>query len=168
MAFGVRAHGAQYSAIQQGNLLFLNNPYGTKTFLGDLEFGSLSSYRFEVPISELRPPSQPAAGGAGGGGAENSSGNSSGQSTKSPTNLDSEEMLVVQANRLYQENKISESLQFVEELLRRNPGHIRGWMMKGSLMHTLGHKDFAKQAWDKAAELDPSNEQMKNVKESYQ
>jgi hypothetical protein len=61
--------------------------------------------------------------------------------------------LVVRANRLYNQRRYVEASQFVDEILRRRPDYVRGWLMRGSLHHVLGHRDLAAEAWQKAREL---------------
>jgi cytochrome c-type biogenesis protein CcmH/NrfG len=41
----------------------------------------------------------------------------------------------------------------VDEILRRRPDYVRGWLMRGSLHQVLGHRDLAAEAWQRARDL---------------
>lgn len=80
---------------------------------------------------------------------------------------DDSDRLVLEANRLFNRRKFDEALSTIDELLRRKPNYIRGWIMKGSVMYVRGHKDLAKTAWNQALTLDPNNEDVKSILEKY-
>lgn len=61
--------------------------------------------------------------------------------------------LVVKANRLYNQRRFVEASEYVDEVLRRRPDYVRGWMMRGSLHQMLGHRDLASEAYQKARTL---------------
>jgi tetratricopeptide (TPR) repeat protein len=154
-----------YKVTNEGSLFQVTSPYGPKMLFGEMAIGNMRNYRFEVPLSELRASaSNDGAGGAGsgsGGGASGSSG--TGNSGQSPQLTDEEDQLVLKSNELYNKGQFTDALKFVDELLRRNRDHVRGWVMKGSLMHMLGQKDLAKKAWQRAVELEPNNAQLKQI-----
>ena len=149
---------AGYSVSQSGNVVTVTTPQGSKVYLGDLGFDRLRSYQFEVSLKDLLAPPPSATSGAGNPGAQ----------SPMPAASDDIDSLIAQANRLYNKGKFEDSLRFVDEVLRRNPNHIRAWTMRGSLAHALGRKDAARESWQRARELDPGNDQIKNILESYQ
>ncbi len=61
--------------------------------------------------------------------------------------------LVVKANHLFNQRRFVESSEYVDEVLRRRPDYVRGWLMRGSLHKMLGHQDLAAAAFAKAKEL---------------
>lgn len=151
-----------YSASQTGSVLQVRTPFGSTLYLAQLGFEQLDHYKFEIPLSALREQIK---------GTENSKSTSTGDPSESdkggnspkPSEIADTDSLVAQANSLYNRGQFSQALSYVDELLRRDPKNSRGWTMKGSLMHVLGHKDLAKQSWKKALELDPKNESLKNI-----
>ena len=80
---------------------------------------------------------------------------------------DDTDRFVLEANRLYNRGKFYESANVIEELLRKNPTYVRGWIMKGSVMHMQGQRDLAKKAWQQALSLDPQNPEIKSILKSY-
>lgn len=80
---------------------------------------------------------------------------------------DDTDRLVLEANRLFNRKKFDEALTTIDELLRRKPAHLRGWIMKGSLLYVRGHKDLAKTAWNQALALEPENADVKSILEKY-
>lgn len=148
-----------FRATAQGNFLEVTTPYGTRLYFGDPGFGDLNSYQVEIPIEDFRPPTQTAG-----------PSQPPGQGATNPGPTPYEEPtdhLITRANQLYNHGKFNAALDYIEELLRREPGNTRGWVMKGSLLHALGQKDLAKKSWQKAQELDPSNQQLKNILQRY-
>src|SRR5207253_1866924 len=75
--------------------------------------------------------------------------------------------LVVEANRFYNQGKYYEAMIHVDELTKKRPEFVRGWIMKGSLLYVQGQKDLAKEAWEKAQEMDPKNSEIKNYLSRY-
>jgi len=67
--------------------------------------------------------------------------------------------LVVKANHLFNQRRFVESSEYVDEVLRRRPDYVRGWLMRGSLHKVLGHQDLAATAFAKAKELSGEEEQ---------
>lgn len=174
--FGVKDNGAG---------LDLVTPWGNKALVGEYAPDNNSSFRIEIPLSELRPPEPPA------------------ETKREPTNAptagplalqpivlnnslplappapapppppaevklpeklrveyDDTDRFVIEANRLYNRGKFYESLQMVEELLRKNPEHVRGWIMKGSLLTVMKQRDLATRAYQRALSLDPQNAEL--------
>lgn len=80
---------------------------------------------------------------------------------------DDSDRLVLEANRLFNRKKFDEAMATIEELLRRKPTYLRGWIMKGSVLYVRGHKDLAKTAWNQALALDPANPDLKSILEKY-
>ena len=80
---------------------------------------------------------------------------------------DDSDRYVVEANRLYNRGKFYDATNVVEELLRKRPDHVRGWVMKGSLMKVQGHKESAKNAYLTALKLDPNNAELRKIVEEY-
>lgn len=80
---------------------------------------------------------------------------------------DDSDRLVLEANRLFNRKKFDEALSAIDELLRRKPNYIRGWIMKGSVMYVRGHKDLAKTAWNQALAIEPENSDVKSILEKY-
>ncbi len=155
-----------YSVTESGNLVFLKTPWGSTVYIGPVGLENFKNYSFEVPLSEFR--SALAASNAPNSGS--GSVVSSGASTVDPAayKFSDTSSLIVEANRLYNGGESAKSLQYVDEVIRRDPNHVRGWVMKGSLMHLMGHKDLARQSWEKALELDPKNTQIENILRSTQ
>ncbi|MGE4233684.1 MAG: tetratricopeptide repeat protein [Bacteriovoracia bacterium] len=153
-----------YRVNAEGNMLFLETPYGTRVFFGDYGFGDLRGYRLEIPIEDLRTkPGEASNTLAQGGG--NGNGN---QNPKSPSEIDDSDDLIVEANQLYYKGKFRDALKYIDEVLRRKPENVRALIMKGSLMHVLGQKDAAKKSWQKAVKLDPENKDLKTLVGSSQ
>jgi tetratricopeptide (TPR) repeat protein len=75
--------------------------------------------------------------------------------------------LVLEANHLYNRGKFYEASIYVEELIRKKPDFARGWVMKGSLLYVQGFKDMAKQAWQKALALAPTDQEVKDLLQRY-
>lgn len=73
--------------------------------------------------------------------------------TASDDTLEDIDPLVVKANRLYNKRRYVEASEYVDEILRRRPDYVRGWLMRGSLHQMLGHRDLAEAAWARAKEL---------------
>ena len=80
---------------------------------------------------------------------------------------DDSDRFVVEANRLFNRGKYYDASLIIEELLRRKPDHVRGWIMKGSLMHVMGHKDLAQTAWKTAQKLEPQSREIKDILARY-
>lgn len=143
-----------FQVTRSGSILQLNTPYGQTTFLGDKGFEKLKSFSLEVPIANLR--------GELDGGGLTGGWNSGGESGAKPDEVAMEQMLL-EADRLFNEGALRESLRYIDEIIRRDPKFSRGWMMKGSVLYVLGQKDLAKKAWVKAYTLDPANEQLRGL-----
>jgi len=80
---------------------------------------------------------------------------------------DDTDKLVLEANHFYNQGRYFEATEDVEEILRKKPDYVRGWIMKGSLMYVQNQKDIAKKAWEKAQTLEPENAQVKSLLERY-
>ncbi len=80
---------------------------------------------------------------------------------------DDTDKLVIEANHFYNQGKFFEASEDVEEILRKKPDYVRGWIMKGSLMYVQNQKDLAKKSWEKAQSLEPTNPQVKTLLERY-
>lgn len=74
--------------------------------------------------------------------------------------------LLFEANNLYYQGKVNESLRNIEELLKRNPSNVRGLTMKGSLLRVMGQEQLAVAAWRKASELAPNNAELRELVKS--
>ena len=144
-----------YAVSQSGNLVFVKTPFGSSIYIGPVGLDSLPNYSFEIPLSDFRA----GLAGGGNGNAENQN-----ESLKGgPSAMGEESSLIAEANRLYNKGDFTRSLQFVDELSHRSPKNVRAWIMKGSLMHVMGHNDLARQSWEKALELEPGNAQIENI-----
>lgn len=142
-----------FHATQSGNIMQVRSPYGTTLYIGDIGFDRLNHYEIEIPLGDLRTQTS--------GVFVDSSGRvASGPHGESPDEVST---LIVEANQLYNQGKYQLALKYVDELLQRDPGNVRGWIMKGSLFLVLGEKGLAREAWDKALGLDPKNSQLKNM-----
>jgi len=142
-----------YSATQAGNILFIKTPWGSTPYIGPVGFETIPSYSFEISLSDYRA------------GLNHPAGSEPGQSPgfgATPSTGD-EITLIAEANRLYSEGDFNRALEFVDEACRRNSKNSRAWVMKGSLMHVLGHEDLAHQAWEKALALEPGNVVLQNL-----
>lgn len=151
-----------YRVESEGNIYVIHSPYGDKTFFGDSGLENQNSFKFEVPIESLKPSALSANSDHGGDSSSTNNGGAS-SSPKAPTSFDDENELIDQANHLYYAGKFNDSLKYADEILRRDPKNIRAWVMKGSLLHVLGQKQLAKNAWTKASELDPKNDELKKI-----
>ncbi len=164
------------------NVLILNTPYGTKTLVGSEEFAKLKSYRFTIPLDDLKPaPIQlvlnttpvnpPEAPVAAAPSASSAAAPSAASAEPVPAPALSEEKFdetaagsvdrqversLTRANRLYNQRKFSESEAVVDDALELKPESVRAWMMKGSLLKLKGREKEAAEAWEKARSLDPS------------
>lgn len=152
-----------YYANEYQSLLNLTTPYGSRVFLGDFGFDRLRSYTIEIPLADLKPPpSEDGGGGDGNGGGGQKRGGVSAKDLQAD-----DDQLVLQANRLYNQGKFQDALTTVDELLRRNPDNVRALVMRGSMMHALGEKEMARKSWTRAAELEPSNQEIQNILQNY-
>jgi hypothetical protein len=180
------AEAPVYRATAGNHILILKTPYGTKTLIGDQEFAKLKSYRFSIPLDDLKPaPIQlvlnavpatapeaakdlPSTTSAGAAPAPSSSESSQ---VVAPPEEKSEDAIaetvdrqvdraLARANRLYNLRKFLESEDMVDEVLEIHPGSIRAWMMKGSLLKLKGKSKEAEEAWEKARSLDPSRREV--------
>jgi tetratricopeptide (TPR) repeat protein len=145
-----------YAVSQSDNLVIVKTPWGSSIFLAPVGFDNLSSYSFEVPLSNFRSVVNS---GSNPPGFDKNSGTSDNETMP----LGSINALISEANRLYNQGEFSKALQYVDQISIRDPQNVRGWIMKGSLMHILGHHELAKQAWEKAVALDPRNSQIRNI-----
>jgi tetratricopeptide (TPR) repeat protein len=165
--------------------LELKTPYGTLKI--PTGFGADVPYRMTLPLDELKKNAGPIAEGPkvdkklgdpeklvpdgilqvnGPGGAPGAPAPATqGAAT---TVIDDSDVLVVDANRLFNRRRYHEALTIVTQLLRKRPDYIRGWLMKGSLFMVQGHKELAVKAWRKAQEIDPQNPEVLSVLERYQ
>lgn len=75
--------------------------------------------------------------------------------------------LVYEANHFFNQGKFYEAMAHVDELTKRRPDFVRGWIMKGSLLYVQGEKNLAKEAWEKALEIEPGNVEIKNYLSRY-
>ena len=148
------AKNHRYRITNFGDNFQITSPFGSQIFIGDVGVSEMRSYKFEIPIEDLRPLNRMDI--------NNAESKKTGDNSKTKF-VESEEELLLQANYLYGQGKLSESLDFVDEALRRNNKNIRAWIMKGSLMHLRGESDLAKIHWRKAFKLDPSNKQIKKM-----
>ncbi len=156
-----RAANSAYAVSQTGNLVMVKSPWGSQIYIAPVGFDTISSYEFSIPLSEFR--SNLAGGGLNGsGGAEGRTGAGNGNQV-TPMNMNDASSLIAEANRLYNTGDFTKALEYVDEANRREPGNVRVWVMKGSLMHAMGHDDLSKQAYKKALDLDPDNVQLKSI-----
>lgn len=63
----------------------------------------------------------------------------------------------------YKKGNFKSALAFVDKILSEHPDLSKAWVLKGSLEYAMGHKDEAKEAWQKSLELNPKNEQVKKI-----
>jgi tetratricopeptide (TPR) repeat protein len=173
----------------------LQTPYGVKEVVGELAAPGTNAYRVEIPLDELKPPPQPedpkkdreptSEGGKNerwetviekeitktSSGDKNCDDCEKRKPAAIPPKViveyDDTDRYVVEANRLYNRGKFYDATNVVEELLRKKPDHVRGWVMKGSLMRVQGHKAEAKAAYQTALKLDPENTELKKIVEKY-
>ena len=150
----VIATPAVYGVTQDNNLVFVKTPWGSSVYIAPVGFNSIDSYTFEIPLSDFRT-----------GLTRDQTGDPPGPNIKSSSDAPTGDinMLIAEANRLYNIGDFNRALQYVDAASERQPGNVRAWVMKGSLMHVLGHPDLAQQAWAKALELDPNNKQIQNI-----
>jgi tetratricopeptide (TPR) repeat protein len=172
---------SDYQIIPNGNNLELVTPYGRRILFGDAALKRARDYRFEIPLSELRPPAPPEATKPAPPVPPTviiAPADRSPAATKKPeeefekakptvpprviVEYDYSDRLILEANRLYNRRKFYEASLTVEELLSKHPDLPRAWVMKGSLMYVQGQRDLAKTAWQKALELDPENREVQN------
>lgn len=190
-AISLSLWGADYTAREEENAVQLKTPYGEKTVIGDY---GLSNYRFEIPLDDLLPEKLREMKMRGENidqlkenlaketkekethtietkiiekmsekeGSENGS-----TPSRVTVEYDDTDRLVLEANRLYNKRKYDETLAVIDELLRRRPDFVRGWIMKGSVMYVRGHKDLALSSWKKAQLLQPNSEDIKSILEKY-
>jgi hypothetical protein len=172
----------QYQVIPNGNNLELVTPYGRRILFGDRGLKDARGYRIEIPLSELRPPEKAKPDSdlseeklrellkekdrreqeeKDRAEKESAARKRDLASQRMIVEYDDTDRLILEANRLYNRGKYYEASLTVEEILSKKPELPRAWVMKGSLMFVQGQKDLAKNAWQKALELDPANSQVK-------
>jgi len=158
-------------------------PYGTIRI--PTAFGTNVPYRFSIPLDQLKKNAPPIASLDPEKDAKGSEGprqvdvvpllptgkaapNQPGAPAAPAVVIDDADSMVVEANRLFNRRRFYEALTVVDQMLRKRPEFIRGWLMKGSLFLVQGHKDLAMKAWKKAQELDPANPEVQSVLSRYQ
>ncbi len=166
-----------YQIIPNGNNLELVTPYGRRILFGDINLKKARDYRFEIPLSEIRPPEvKPPPPPAPPPGptvvvAPISRETASEKPPEPPepkvppkvvVEYDNTDRLILEANRQYNRGQFYEASLTVEEILLNHPDLARAWVMKGSLMYVQGQKDLAKNAWQKALEIDPKNNEVRS------
>lgn len=152
-----------YAVTQTGNLVFVKTPWGSSVYIGPVGMDSINHYAFEIPLSDFRAQVS-----ASQGGSYTATGMPQGPSNTGPASMGDEGALIQEANRLYNKGDFRRALEYVDELSRRNPKNVRAWVMKGSLMHVMGQKDLARQSWQKALDIDPTNTQIENILKEMQ
>jgi|GEM_PF-3215104 len=174
---------------ETGNKIEVTSPWGVKSYETEFNLGAMKHYKIEIPLEDLRPamkaqmdrPESPRELASTPGAASNFTGSCEGprgaQSEyaerkpnaipDTPSEYDSTDRLILEANHLYNRGKFYEASVYVEELIRKNPGFVRAWVMKGSLLYVQGYSDLAKKAWAQAAQLDPADPQVKDILKRY-
>lgn len=170
-----------YGIRESGTSLEITGPGGVKVFSSDVNFSQLEGYQARIPLALLAPPPPPPTPAAKEedddeeetvsedeleAAAKDSDPKSRALASITVEYDDSDRMLV-EANHLYNRRKYFQATEIIEELLRKKPKRVRGWIMKGSLLYVQGHKDLAKQAWTKASELEPANPDIQHYLERY-
>lgn len=180
---------AGFKVRETGNKIEVTSPWGVKSYETEFNLGAMKHYKIEIPLEDLRPAmkaqmdrpesprelaSTPGAPGSVTGSCENPRGNPSEYADRkpnaipdTPSEYDSTDRLILEANHLYNRGKFYEASVYVEELIRKNPGFVRAWVMKGSLLYVQGYSDLAKKAWAQAATLDPADPQVKDILKRY-
>jgi tetratricopeptide (TPR) repeat protein len=172
------AHATKGFKIREnGKEVELVTPWGTHPIVGDLAPNGLPHYRIEIPLDKIKPA--PNSDLEASKGAEEwdeweeeevVSGDDHAPASTPPrmvVEYDDSDRYVVEANRLFNRKKYYEATTVVEELLRKKPDHVRGWIMKGSLMRVQGHKDLAKNAYEQALKLEPNNQEIQALVKNY-
>lgn len=183
-----------YQVRESAANLELRTPWGKKNISGDFSPSAVGSYRFEIPISDLKPDAKAKD--------ENGEVSKSFQDvritnsydpsgleklgklrdsepekrepastpTPGPTpparlviEYDDTDRLVLQANRLFNLGKYFDASLVVDELVRKRPEFVRGWVMKGSLLKVQGYNDLALKAWERALVLEPGNKEIRGL-----
>lgn len=181
---------AGFKVRETGNKIEVTSPWGVKSYETEFNLGAMKHYKIEIPLEDLRPamkaqmdrPESPreiasmpgATAGAVTGSCESPRGAPSEYAERkpnaipdTPSEYDSTDRLILEANHLYNRGKFYEASVYVEELIRKNPGFVRAWVMKGSLLYVQGYSDLAKKAWAQAAQLDPADPQVKDILKRY-
>lgn len=164
----------EYFVRQTGMGYELVTPNGSKLMLGEYAPNGVHNFRVEVPLNELAPPPK----------KEERKPDSAllppVEDKKAPEicpkpepkavnrEFDDSDKYILEANQLYNQGKFYESSQVVEELLRKKPEMVRGWIMKGSLMYVMKQKELAFKAWNQAKALDPENSEVNDLIKRYQ
>lgn len=146
----------------KGDDLEIHTPYGVKYFVGDLGLKDAQNYRIDIPLDQLIPPKVREALEK----QEQKQEEVKKEVAREVAN-DGTDSMVIQANRLYNNGEYLRATMHVEEILRRNPEYVRGWIMKGSLLWVQGEKDLALKAWKEAEGLEPNNDQIKRILSKY-
>jgi tetratricopeptide (TPR) repeat protein len=175
---------------ETGNKLEVTSPWGVKSYETEFNLGAMKHYKIEIPLEDLRPamkaqmdrPESPreiasvpgSSAATVVGSCENPRGTQPEYAERkpnaipdTPSEYDSTDRLILEANHLYNRGKFYEASVYVEELIRKNPGFVRAWVMKGSLLYVQGYSDLAKKAWAQAAALDPADPQVKDILKRY-
>ena len=181
---------AGFKVRETGNKIEVTSPWGVKSYETEFNLGAMKHYKIEIPLEDLRPamkaqmdrPESPRDLASTPGGPVGSVTGSCESTTRTqndylerrpnaipdtPSEYDSTDRLILEANHLYNRGKFYESSVYVEELIRKNPGFVRAWVMKGSLLYVQGYSDLAKKAWAQAAVLDPADPQVKDILKRY-
>jgi len=169
----------EYFVRQTGMGYELVTPTGSKLMLGDYAPNGVHNFKVEVPLGELAPPAK-----------EERKPDSAllppkkevppAEEQKAPElcpkpepktahrDFDDSDRFILEANQLYNQGKFYEASQVVEDLLRKRPELVRGWIMKGSLMWVMKQKELALKAWNQAKALDPENSEVNDLIKRYQ
>ena len=177
-----------YYVRQNGKDVELVTPYGTKRIISQFADEGIDNLHLEIPLSDLKPymapatPPTPAAPATAAiapvappatplvdnqADAEEEVVEAERVPASLPPRIiveyDETDRLVVEANRLYNKRKFYEAGAVIDEILRKKPSFTRAWVMRGSVMKVQGQLDLAKNAWEKAALLEPENKEIQGL-----
>lgn len=152
----------------QGDRIVLSTEQGSKTLIGGYDFSKLPDYKIQMKISDLNKQNQPLM--------PQFAPQAMAQQPQPPPSAAHSVAPPVSAvqkpapgpdtaamadevNALYFEGRYAEALSRADRLLEADPNHARGWLMRGSLLQTLGRQAEAKLAWARAKEIESGNKQ---------
>lgn len=131
-------------ATESNDRLILQTSQGNRTLFGGADFAGMNDYSITIPRrtehskDEVRSPIE-----------VNSVVSAVKKIDHSPENLD-------EINALYFEGRFETALARIENFLDDNPKHVRGLLMKGSLLYVLGQEARGREAWTLAKKIEAS------------
>lgn len=150
----IKKEESEYDALETERGIRLSSPAKDLIIPWDeIEGKTRNQWRVTIPLEQLLPPPEV---------------DQDQPEPQSLSVLDAETIqMVLEANRLFAVRKFYDALIVVDRILTRYPRYVRGWLMKGSLLHMQGEKGLALEAWKKAKRISPKDPEVNKTLAKY-